>query len=971
MNQEDLQRLSQYLDGEVSVHERSELEKLIETDEEWGEEYARLKETHKVLAELYPRKKLKRPSVKARRRSRRAPMMMAAAAILLAVIATLAVLEMNRQGESAPDQRLATSTSTDETPGGDTPPENEAAPGSGLTVATPAQPSTPATARRTTMAGGILQGYARDVDGQGIPGVEVVLTGSAMNSRGRYETSAVARARTDADGAFSMKQAAAASSLWFEKEGFTPMGMALTQTVNNRTMTIDTVLLPSGKITGRVTDSSGAPLENVRVMGNQEIGKQQSITDGEGRFTIPSYHRGLGENLYFHHRDYAVGRVENATESQPVEIALAKGGTIRAVARRGRNLLEGVIIEARVSNYNLPDPWVARTDADGQAMLRHMPETDAYNITARMPDGETVTYSSEGVDVKEGTVAEALFIFPAERGGTIQGTVRLANGEAAARAQVYLSSEALPWRRLTETDDNGEYSMSAPPGNYQMNASYEGRAGIVYRVTDNVGPLTIERSGAETTRNFNLSPVPPSRLTVVDENGDPVQRFQVAAANFTESVASVTVDTPDGILMSPRGRYTRFVIDPERNIGGFAMIEEDNRQNLKVILDKPLIAMEGYVTDELGDPLPGAMVMARSTSGGYHDSYALSDSSGIVTLPRLVEGFNYILTAWLSGYQGIGSHGNFTSPDRPFKADGSALPTMVLRRQTATIEGTVTYLDGNAVVGAEIFASGRNDERLRGIRTDLTGRFIVAVAPGNYDVHADPGPGLESSREAVRAPAKSVNIVVASLTPDVEPPSGADVEAAENMLKQMGLVFKMFANESRGEKWPTLSRQYGQFMPERTAVYPEYLTDDGMVARMAGRHTVKWAYFGYAISDEATALSFLDSYEEFGPDGIYDQDLKLEDAQDLGPGGNIYRLREGIERFMITDINNPAASSQATSSLPVLWEIPTSRTENGGYVLYMDGHVEWQPYPGPYPMTRAVTDRITQIMADGESRQPE
>ena len=33
-----------------------------------------------------------------------------------------------------------------------------------------------------------------------------------------------------------------------------------------------------------------------------------------------------------------------------------------------------------------------------------------------------------------------------------------------------------------------------------------------------------------------------------------------------------------------------------------------------------------------------------------------------------------------------------------------------------------------------------------------------------------------------------------------------------------------------------------------------------------------------------------------------------------GGGNNIYRLREGIERFLITDINNPAAS--ANSSLP-------------------------------------------------------
>jgi hypothetical protein len=37
-----------------------------------------------------------------------------------------------------------------------------------------------------------------------------------------------------------------------------------------------------------------------------------------------------------------------------------------------------------------------------------------------------------------------------------------------------------------------------------------------------------------------------------------------------------------------------------------------------------------------------------------------------------------------------------------------------------------------------------------------------------------------------------------------------------------------------------------------------------------------------------------------------------------GNTDTIYRLREGIERFLITDINNPAASSKAQSEIFVL-----------------------------------------------------
>ena len=71
-------------------------------------------------------------------------------------------------------------------------------------------------------------------------------------------------------------------------------------------------------------------------------------------------------------------------------------------------------------------------------------------------------------------------------------------------------------------------------------------------------------------------------------------------------------------------------------------------------------------------------------------------------------------------------------------------------------------------------------------------------------------------------------------------------------------------------------------------------------------------------------------------------------------------IREGIERFFITDINNPAGSSEAQSEIPVMWDtILTNGTggaldaaqfnhvPGGVNVLFMDGHVEWGKYPQP------------------------
>ena len=75
-------------------------------------------------------------------------------------------------------------------------------------------------------------------------------------------------------------------------------------------------------------------------------------------------------------------------------------------------------------------------------------------------------------------------------------------------------------------------------------------------------------------------------------------------------------------------------------------------------------------------------------------------------------------------------------------------------------------------------------------------------------------------------------------------------------------------------------------------------------------------------------------------------------ALGTGTGGSnsIFRFREGIERFMITDINNPAGSAQAQSNLVVMWDsiMGMARHFNhvpgGANVLYMDGHVSFMKY---------------------------
>jgi hypothetical protein len=76
----------------------------------------------------------------------------------------------------------------------------------------------------------------------------------------------------------------------------------------------------------------------------------------------------------------------------------------------------------------------------------------------------------------------------------------------------------------------------------------------------------------------------------------------------------------------------------------------------------------------------------------------------------------------------------------------------------------------------------------------------------------------------------------------------------------------------------------------------------------------------------------------------------LDEDIEAGPV-TVYRLREGIERFLITDINNPASANMTQSTISVMsdWinvltgedEMQFNHLPGGANVLYMDGHVEW------------------------------
>jgi prepilin-type processing-associated H-X9-DG protein len=303
--------------------------------------------------------------------------------------------------------------------------------------------------------------------------------------------------------------------------------------------------------------------------------------------------------------------------------------------------------------------------------------------------------------------------------------------------------------------------------------------------------------------------------------------------------------------------------------------------------------------------------------------------------------------------------------------------------------------------------------------------------------------------------------------------------SCQNNLKQMGLVFKMFSNESPGQVYPSsyvdhrknidpaAQNAFGNLwsVPAYGQFYPEYLTDmavlycpsdsggdpialqwrrpgtgwdqidspyntaksaaeyiagGGAATGCHGQLVKEWTggtsdcYIHPANDDSYTYWGLLIPYRDVAlpidhgmvgeaVDGWTDGGIVTLDGtpvpdpddvrtfDNLGEGMELTKpsdgselilnvLREGIERFLITDINNPAGSASAQSEIAILYDHALTYGEDavldgdvavqggiaefnhvpgGSNVLFLDGHVEFGKYPvsegdPKYMVTRAA-----------------
>lgn len=215
--------------------------------------------------------------------------------------------------------------------------------------------------------------------------------------------------------------------------------------------------------------------------------------------------------------------------------------------------------------------------------------------------------------------------------------------------------------------------------------------------------------------------------------------------------------------------------------------------------------------------------------------------------------------------------------------------------------------------------------------------------------------------------------------------------SCQNNLKEAGLVYKMYANEDPGERFPPKTTSFA-FGPDPRTIYPEYLNDPAILicpsdpqgqepldpnaddtanwvdtegridlVRFANNIDASYGYIGYVIPSNDWLKNWPDVTQiALQMAAIFanpDEDFTM--AHPILGELNVYRLREGIERFYITDINNPGATAHAQSALAVMFDVINKRPEDfnhvpgGSNVLFLDGHVDFIRYPSEtFPVTR-------------------
>ena len=211
-------------------------------------------------------------------------------------------------------------------------------------------------------------------------------------------------------------------------------------------------------------------------------------------------------------------------------------------------------------------------------------------------------------------------------------------------------------------------------------------------------------------------------------------------------------------------------------------------------------------------------------------------------------------------------------------------------------------------------------------------------------------------------------------------------------LRQIAIALQMYSNQSRGEYYPELSGEAGRLMfrlPQKDVFdrkYPVeprmYLcpgdSDSAMLQQLSISEKLTWPvddhsyfYLGYMVTNDEEMAVYAEAYRKHIADGkAFGDALPVPEGTGTLGGDSLKRLSEPHWVWGgATEGDNALMDELGTLKLvtPLIVERPENHKLSGGHVVFWDGHVEYIPYPGKWPMTERFIKALESLDALKES----
>lgn len=184
--------------------------------------------------------------------------------------------------------------------------------------------------------------------------------------------------------------------------------------------------------------------------------------------------------------------------------------------------------------------------------------------------------------------------------------------------------------------------------------------------------------------------------------------------------------------------------------------------------------------------------------------------------------------------------------------------------------------------------------------------------------------------------------------------SGFATLAMDEKLRAAGILLRRYAEAHEG-MFPPRADTPGAFYPAPDSLYPEITDDKEVMAFLRSEGGEPVVYTGFALATDVQGDAFLDLYESQGPEAVLAEDAPLSNETRL------FRLHDKAEPLVLPGAPGTGETPARLSDLPIMWSMPNAKI--GGWILFLDGHVEWRGFPSGFPYTAAFTQRVNDLMA--------